>query len=288
MSTTAAPPTLTPAAPPRPPILLTLGRVLLAVFCVWLVGWSFVGLHFDFSHFGTGVSRGAEYFSSLFPHTGADWWYILGRTPPAPGGVTLPQRLAEPLAETIQMAVVGTTLGALLAFPVSFLAARTGALPGVVPLVVKTFLNIARAIPTIIYALIVVSAIGLGPSAGAIAIAFVTFISLSKLYAEALESVAVGPIEAVRASGGNAAQVFVYGMLPQVFPSYLSTMLYSLEYNIKDSFVVGIVGAGGLGFELLNAIRLFHLQDAGAIIILLIVLINLIDTLSLRVRRVFS
>ena len=142
--------------------------------------------------------------------------------------------------------------------------------------------------PTIVYALIVVSAIGLGPSAGAIAIAFVTFISLAKLYAESLESVAPGPLEAVKASGGNAAQVFVFGMLPQVFPLYLSTTLYSLEYNLKDSFIVGIVGAGGLGQELYNAINLFKLLDAGVIIALLIVLVNLVDYASYRVRRAFS
>ena len=115
-----------------------------------------------------------------------------------------------------------------------------------------------------------------------------TFISLAKLYAEGLETVAVGPIEAVRAAGGNAPQVFVFGMLPQVFPLYLSTMLYSLEYNIKDSFIVGLVGAGGLGFELSNAINLYKWPDAGVIIFFLIVLVNLVDYLSYRVRLAFA
>ena len=283
MATTAPPssvPPTQPVVPPSPavPILVMIGRLALSVFIIWLIAWSFIGLRFDFTHFGTGIQRGAEYVGSMFPKTHVDWtadWASV-------------RGLGEPLAETIQMAVVGTTVGALLAFPVSFLAARTGYMPRVVSGLVKTLLNIARAVPTIIYALIVVSAIGLGPSAGAIAIAFVTFISLAKLYAEALESVAVGPIEAVRASGGNAAQVFVFGMLPQVFPLYLSTMLYSLEYNVKDSFVVGIVGAGGLGFALLNDIRLYKLLDAGVVIFLLIILINLVDYLSYRVRLVFS
>lgn len=266
--------------PSRPPtaIVVTMGRIALAAFTVWLIIWAFVGLHFDFTHFGTGVQRGAEYVGEMFPRSRVDWKYDLG----------LGRNIGEPLAETIQMAIVGTVIGAVLAFPVSFIAARTVYLPSAVSNLAKTILNIGRAVPTIIYALIVVSAIGLGPSAGAIAIAFATFISLAKLYAEALESVSVGPIEAVRASGGNAAQVFVFGMLPQVFPLYLSTMLYSLEYNIKDSFIVGIVGAGGLGFEMLNDIRLFKLLDAGVVIGLLIVLINIVDYLSYRVRRVFS
>jgi phosphonate transport system permease protein len=254
------------------------GRAALAVLALGLIVWSFVGLHFDFTHFGTGVARGAEYVGSMFPRTRVDWRLDLN----------VLRNVGQPFAETIQMAIVGTTLGAILAFPVSFLAARTGYIPRVVSGLIKTFLNMARAVPTIIYALIVVSAIGLGAAAGAIAIAFVTFISLSKLYAEALESVSVGPIEAVRAAGGNAAQVFVFGMLPQVFPLYLSTMLYSLEYNIKDSFIVGIVGAGGLGAELYDAIRLFKLLDAGIVIALLIVLINLVDYLSYRIRLVFT
>lgn len=282
MSTTATPPASPPldsaARPAVPQIWAALGRLALAFFAVGLIVWSFVGLHFDFTHFGTGLQRGAEYVGSMFPHQRADWttdWNSL-------------RGVGQAFAETIQMAVVGTTIGAILAFPISFVAARTGYVPRPISGIIKTFLNMARAVPTIVYALIVVSAIGLGASAGAIAIAFVTFISLAKLYAEALESVSVGPIEAVRASGGNAAQVFVFGMLPQVFPLYLSTMLYSLEYNIKDSFIVGIVGAGGLGFQLLNDIRLYKLLDAGVVIALLIVLINLVDYISYRVRLVFS
>jgi len=260
------------------PWLVPLGRLLLAALVLALIAWSFVGLQFDFTHFRTGVRSGAEHVGRMFPHKRADWRYDLA----------LGRDLWAPFLTTVQMAVVGTTLGALLAFPASFLAARTGSIPRPVSALLKTYLNVSRAVPTIIYALIVVSAIGLGPSAGALAISFVTFVSLAKLWAESLESVAAGPIEAVRAAGGNAAQVFVFGMLPQVFPSYLSTTLYSLEYNLKDSFIVGIVGAGGLGFQLYNAINLFKLLDAGVIVALLIVLVNLVDYLSYRVRLVFS
>jgi len=259
-------------------IFLSLSRLALAAAVAVLIVWSFLGLHFDLTHFGTGLQQGGEYVGKMFPRHAPDWRYDRALL-----GTLWPQFLT-----TIQMAIVGTTLGAALAFPVSFVAARTGSIPRAISTVVKTYLNISRAVPTIVYALIVVSAIGLGPSAGAIAIAFVTFISLAKLYAESLESVAPGPLEAVKASGGNAAQVFVFGMLPQVFPLYLSTTLYSLEYNLKDSFIVGIVGAGGLGQELYNAINLFKLLDAGVIIALLIVLVNLVDYASYRVRRAFS
>ena len=253
-------------------------RLLLTAAAIALIVWSFIGLQFDFTHFQTGVGAGVNYVGRMFPHKRADWHYDLG----------VVRDLWAPFLTTVQMAVVGTVLGGLLAFPMSFLAARTGSIPRPVSALIKTYLNVSRAIPTIVYALIVVSAIGLGPSAGALAISFVTFVSLSKLWAEALESVSAGPIEAVRAAGGNAAQVFVFGMLPQVFPSYVSTILYSLEFNLKDSFIVGIVGAGGLGYELFIDINQFKLLDAGVVIALLIILVNLVDYLSYRVRLVFT
>ena len=243
-----------------------------------LIVWSFAGLGFDFTHFGTGLGVSLSYMGQMFPRTQADWHYDL----------SLRADLAQPLAATIQMAVAGTTLGAALAVLISFVAARTGAIPLFVSGLVKTYLNVSRAVPTMIYALLAVNAVGLGAPAGALAIAIGSFVSLGKLYAEALESVSPGPVEAVRAVGGSPLQVFVYGMMPQVLPLYLSTTLYTLEYNIKDSFIVGIVGAGGLGFELLNNIRLFKWLDTGVIVALLILLVNLVDYLSYRVRRVFS
>jgi phosphonate transport system permease protein len=282
MSTpTATPPvpkSSAPSAKSAAPVWAAVRHWLFLLITAALIIWSFLGLQFDFSHLSAGIRNQRDQLSHLFPHTHADWKYDLD----------VGRNLWQPLLSTVQMSIVGTTIGAILAFPVSFVAARTGYVPRPVAGLIKTFLNIARSVPTIVYALVAVSFIGLGPSAGATAISFVTFISLSKLYAEGLESVAVGPIEAVRAAGGNAPQVFVFGMLPQVFPLYLSTMLYSLEYNIKDSFIVGIVGAGGLGYELSNAINLYKWPDAGVIIFFLIILVNLVDYLSYRVRLVFS
>lgn len=256
-------------------------RILSAFFglvCLVFVLWCFlvIGRQVHVTTFG--LQHGADYIGHLFPRNRADWRYALRMGPD----------LLQPLLETIQMAVVGTVSGMLLAFPISFLAARTGYVPFPIVAAVRAFLNMARAVPTLIYALLVIPIAGLGAQTGAIAIGIVTFITLAKLYGEALESVSVGPIEAVRSAGGNAAQVFVFAMLPQVFPLYLSTTLYSLEYNIRNSFIVGIVGAGGLGQKLSNAVNLFEWLDAGVIIGLIIVLVNLADYLSYRVRRLFS
>lgn len=245
-----------------------------------LVIWCFVSIDLDFSRTLTGLSKGMVSVRRMIPTSPADFGYDRQ--------LVTSSTIRTSFAETIQMAVVGTVTGALLALPMSFLAARTGSTPRWFSGAVKTFLNIGRAIPTIVYALVAIYAVGLGKATGAIAIGFVSFIGLAKLYAEALESVSPGPIEAVRAAGGNSFQVFVYGMLPQVFPHYLATTLFTFEYNLKESFIVGIVGAGGLGQELFESIQLFQWKDAGVVIGLLIVLINLVDYFSYRVRLKFT
>ncbi|MEO7718594.1 MAG: phosphonate ABC transporter, permease protein PhnE [Capsulimonas sp.] len=259
-------------------IFAMLSRIVGFLALAALIVWSFVGMEIDGAHLPTGVAAGFSFVGRMIPHGKADFRYDL----------SLRDQIMQPLLDTIQMAVIGTVAGAIMAFPMSFFAARTSVFPRFLSDAIKSYLNVSRAIPTIVYALIVLSAIGLGKTAGAISIGYVTFISLSKLYAEALESVSQGPIDAVRASGGNSAQVFVYGMMPQVFPHYLATSLYSFEYNLKDSFIVGIVGAGGLGAQLLDSIHEFKLLDTGVIIALLIVLVNVVDYCSYRVRAVFS
>jgi phosphonate transport system permease protein len=251
---------------------------VIAAGVVWLVAWSFIGMQFDFTHFGSGLIAARDFVGKMFPHKTASWRYDLN----------LLRDLWRPLLDTIQMAVVGTVVGAITAFPVSFIAARTGNVPRPISAAVKSCLNVLRAVPTIVYALIVVFSIGLGKSAGALSLAFVSFIALAKLYAEALESISQGPVDAVRASGGNRAQVFVYAMLPQVFPHYLATTLLTFEYNFKDSFVVGIVGAGGLGGTLWDDFNQFKFLDAGVIVAMLIILVNLVDYASYKLRQVFT
>lgn len=253
------------------------GRGIVLALVVAVVTWAFATLDFDLSHLRAGLSS-LQIFENLFPRSSAnlrhDW--------------SLRTAFWIPFQETVQMAIVGTLVGAFAALPFSFLAARTNILPRAITGTLKTFLNVSRAIPTIVYALVALSIVGLGVTAGAIAIAFASFISLGKLYAEALESVSTGPIDAVRAVGGNSVHVFIYGMLPQVFPDYVSVTLYTFEYNLKDSFIVGIVGAGGLGAQLWFAFQQYHYLDAGVIILLLILLINLVDYGSYRLRAILA
>ena len=236
--------------------------------------WSANGLQFDFSSMEQGRASMVEYLRQMVPTRVSDITYDIRSA----------RGLLPALVATLQMGIFGSVLGTALALPTSCFAARTELIPWPISSAIKLCLNMARAIPTIVYALLAISLIGLGAPAGAMAIAFGTFVTLSKLFAEALESVPVGPIEAVRAAGGNSLQIFVFAMLPQVFPSFLSNALYNLEYNFRDSFIVGIVGAGGLGFELLNDVRIYKLADAGVIIVLIIVLVNVVDYASHKVR----
>lgn len=264
----------------RPPSLLwTLARRgLVLVILAAIIIWGFSGIPFDFTHLSHGLATAANYVWQMIPHNGPQAHYarasFVGEW--------------QALLQTIQMAIAGTVLGTLPAFLVSFLAARTTSLFRPLSTIVKTLLNIGRAVPILIYGLIVVQAIGLGPSAGTLAIAIGSFVMLSKLYAEAMESVALGPVEAVKAAGGNAIQVFVFGMLPQVFPNFLSATLYALELNLQASFILALVGAGGIGFDLNQDIQLDKLIPAGVIIAVLVVLVNCVDYLSYRIRQVFS
>ncbi len=274
---TPAPPPPVPARARRSP-LGTIGRIIALALLAWAVWWAFKGIGFDVSNFRRGIKAAADFIKEMFPHgvteRKADW-------------ETMKEEW-QPLIQTLQMDIVGTIIALIVAVPLAFIAARTTSFFRPLSWGIKSVLNVGRAIPVLVYALIVVSAIGLGAPAGTVALAFGTFVMLTKLYAEALESIAPGPVEAVKASGGNAVQVFAFGMLPQVFPNFLSATLYAFELNIGASAILGIVGAGGIGFDLQNDIRLFNLTDAGVILFMLIVLVNVVDYISFRIRQVFS
>jgi phosphonate transport system permease protein len=252
-----------------------------------LVGWSFHGIAFDLHGMMSGIPRAGSYIRQMFPSSHADLMSIRQYFVGDPSQDE-PSLIMQPLLDTIQMAIVGTVLGAIPAFPLSFIAARTNSFFRPISVAFKTVLNVGRAIPILVYAMVIITGLGLGKQTGAAAIGIGSFVMLCKLYAEALESVSPGPVEAVKAAGGNGIQVFVFGMLPQVFPNYLSSTLYALELNLQASFILGLVGAGGIGFELQQAVRTYDMLQVGVLVMILIVLVNLVDYLSYRVRIVFS
>lgn len=201
-----------------------------------------------------------------------------------PNWAFLPDTLG-PLLETFQMAVIASVVGCAVALPVSFLASRVTTPSMAAFLADRGILSIVRAIPDILYALIFVAAVGIGPLAGILALFFFNIGVVAKLLSETIDAVDTGPIEATRAAGGTGLQSSRWAVLPQVLPNYVAYSLYTFELNIRASTVLGFVGAGGLGL-LLNTQRAFFRYDNLAVIIVeLFVLVFAIEFLSIWLRR---
>lgn len=194
----------------------------------------------------------------------------------------LPSALAGALI-TVEIALLGTALAAAMALPLGFLSARNVAPPAVFA-PARIVLNFFRSIDTLVYALIFVAAVGLGPFPGVLAVIAYTTTSLAKLYSEAIEGIDRGPVDAITATGATRLQVLRYGVLPQVLPLFLSYVLYRLETNIRAATVLGFVGAGGIGFYLQTYLRMIDYPAASTTLLVTIVMVMVIDALSSRLR----
>jgi phosphonate transport system permease protein len=189
------------------------------------------------------------------------------------------------MLETVFMAVIGTTIGGVLAFPLAFLAAGNllgnprFALPGKATLVgVRTF-------PEILLAIIFVAAAGPGPTAGIMAMGIHSIGFLGKIFSDVIEGIDAGPNEAIRAAGGNALQVFVYSVVPQVLPEFASNLLYRFEINLRAAAVLGLVGAGGIGLPLIQRLQFRRWDEVSMFLVVIVTVIIVVDTLSSSVRR---
>lgn len=191
-------------------------------------------------------------------------------------------------AETVGMATIGTTLGGVLAAPVCFLAARTITPNPLVYYPVRWFLNIFRGIDSFIFALVFVAAVGLGPFAGVLGIAFHSAGSIGKLWAEAIEAVDKGPVEAAQSTGATRLKIVGLVILPDVTPSLVSILLYLWEFNVRASTVLGIVGAGGIGQELKNSVDLLDFPRLLTILLIILAMVTVIDQLSAWLRKRLS
>ena len=196
-----------------------------------------------------------------------------------------PQTILGSMIQTIQMAMAGTTIALFFAFPLSFLAARNTSPHPLVYKTLKTILSVLRTIPELALGLIFVSAVGLGAFAGTMALAFGTTTVLIKLVSESIERIDEGVVEAVKTTGANYFQILSFAVVPQMLPDLISFGLYRFETNIRAASVLGLIGAGGMGYLLNNAFRTFAYQEACAIVVILIVLVITVDTISARLRR---
>ena len=190
--------------------------------------------------------------------------------------------------ETIEIAILGTLIGSALAVPVSFFAARN-LMRRTIPttglyFLVRAVLSVIRTVPTILWGLLFLVAAGPGPFAGVLAISAFTVGLLAKLYSEAIESIDWGQIEAVTAAGGSPFHVIRFGVVPQVVPFFVAHTLYGFEVNTHSAFVLGVIGAGGMGFIILEFIQQFMYRQTGTALIVTAIMTLTIDYTSAWLR----
>ncbi|MGJ4947943.1 phosphonate ABC transporter, permease protein PhnE [Bradyrhizobium sp. HKCCYLS20291] len=209
-------------------------------------------------------------------------WIARLMLPPDPGA-SLPTYL-KALGETLSIAVLGTTLAACVAFPVSLLAARNVIPSAIFRFPVRRLFDTIRGVDTLIWALVWINVVGLGPFAGVLAIAVSDFGALGKLFSEAMESADRKQVEGVRAAGGNALHEIRFGLLPQVLPVIAGQVLYFIESNTRSATIIGIVGAGGIGLQLAEQIRVLEWQKVSFLILMILVAVAAIDWISNKLR----
>jgi len=197
----------------------------------------------------------------------------------------------EKMVETIFLGMMATFFGIILAVPISFLAARnlmsSSGITLFIYYITRAILNIVRSIEPIIWAVIMVSVVGLGPFAGIIALTVHSIAALGKLYSEAIESIDPGPIEAIQATGANWVQTVMYAVVPQVIPPFVSFTIYRWDINVRMSTILGLVGGGGIGFLLIQWMRLFDYKAAGIAIWFITVTVAILDYVSSEIRARF-
>ncbi|MFB6351873.1 MAG: phosphonate ABC transporter, permease protein PhnE [Bradymonadaceae bacterium] len=201
-----------------------------------------------------------------------------------PPDLSVSATVFDSLVETIQMALIGTTLAAIVSLPLSVLAARNVS-PTPVRAIARVVLNLLRTIPSIIWGLFFVAMVGLGPLPGILALTFYAAGYLGKFYYEGIESIATEPVQALRTMGASRLQQFRHGVFPQVLPLLTGYTLYMFEYNVRAASILGVVGAGGIGFYLYTYINNFHYAKATTALLMLLVVVTVIDAASSRIRR---
>ncbi len=240
------------------------GIAALMGYCLWA---------FDFSpaRIWNGLGRLGNVLAFMFPpHVWQTWEEF--------------SEILKGLGETLSIAFMGTLLGAIIAFPLSFLGAKNINRLNFFRLGVRRGYDVIRAFETLILALIFIRAFGLGPLAGILAIAVSEVGTFAKLFSEAIENTSNKPVEGVKASGGSRLQQIRFAIAPQVNPVMLSILLYNFESNVRSGTILGIVGAGGIGFLLSDRIAAYKWDEAWSIIFLIIAMVYLIDYLSGLIR----
>lgn len=237
-----------------------------------------IGLYvFAFWSFGFSIER-------ILTGIGKIGWIVSLMLPPHPGTYELAIVYLKGLVETLSISLLGTLGAAILAFPFSFLAAKNVVRIPVIHVLARRILDTIRGVDTLIWALIWIGVVGLGPFAGVLAIITADFGAFGKLFSEAIESADRKQGEGILSSGGSSNHVVRFGILPQILPVMASQVLYFFESNTRSATIIGIVGAGGIGLYLTETIRTLEWQQTSFIIILVLVAVSVIDVISSRLR----
>ena len=256
-----------PIHPPKPGLKTSLGRTLIYGLIAALLVWSYNGAEIAPLRLISDAGNMATFVRDFFPPDFHDWRYYLSE-----------------LIVTLHIALWGTLLAIVFAVPLSLLASANIA-PAWVHQPVRRVLDSLRSINEMVFAMLFVVVVGLGPFAGVMALWLHTTGVLAKLFSEAVEAIDPQPVEGIRATGANALEEIVYGVIPQVMPLWVSYSLYRFESNLRSATVVGMVGAGGIGVVLWEVIRGFKFDQTCAVMIMIILLVGMVDILSARIRK---
>jgi phosphonate transport system permease protein len=186
------------------------------------------------------------------------------------------------------MSIAGTALAILISLPLAFLAAKNTTPNATIYQIARAVLNGLRSVPELIMGILFVAAVGFGALPGVLALGLHSIGMVGKFFAESIEHVSDGPVEAVKSTGASPMQIILHGVLPQVMSQIADVSLYRWEYNFRASTVMGMVGAGGIGFELMASLRLMQYQQVSAILLLILLMVTLVDSLGARLRSHFK
>lgn len=247
--------------PPAAPVALMSGIVALMALTAPVA-------EIDFPRLVGSFGRMLEFSSQLLVLP--DWAYL--------------PRLLGKMLETLEMTLLATLIATVISLPLSILAARNATPHPWVYLAIRDVLGLMRALPELVWALVFVSAVGLGPLPGVMALAFVTVGFMAKFFAEAIEVVDPKAVEGVAAHGAGWFQLRTFAMLPQALPDFIGSLMYILDHNLRAAAILGLVGAGGIGYDLVMAMRLFQYDRLLPIAVAIYVVVTLLDRLSDRLR----
>ncbi len=261
--------TTSPQRPTKPRLRWTTPAAVVAFLAItWWAGSARFGIGFSISEIVENTSRADRIISDFL----SPQWSIWRQT-------------IDPFVETLQMAIVGAVVGCAIALVVAFLASRVTAPSTAVYLADKGLLSMVRSIPDVLYALVFVSALSIGPLAGILALILFNVGVVAKLLSETIDAVDTGPLDAARAAGGSHLAAVRAAVFPQVLPNYVAYSLYTFELNLRASTVLGLVGAGGIG-QLINVARsAFRYDQVAVIIVEVFVVVFVVEVISNALRR---